>query len=371
MKLEQWQDKYREKQLSGRYITLSDIEALLQTYKDMGELSVAGYSVAQRPIYLFRTGKGAKRILMWSQMHGNESTTTKAVTDLLSFLKQGGEVADYLQKHCTLYIIPMLNPDGAQAYTRTNANDIDLNRDAVKLSQPESQVLRQVFDTVLPDFCFNLHDQRTIFNTGTSPKPATLSFLSPATDEARNITTPRKKSMEIIAVINSAVQELIPGQVGRYDDTFNINCVGDRFQSLGVPTLLFEAGHFNEDYNRDITRKYVFFALVTALRFVAGNKVSGHGFRAYFDIPENDKRFFDILIRRFPVINEGRIQYKDIGILYKETLKGSGIEFVPYISETGDLQGFFGHKEYITANKDAVPIEEKKLKTSDLLKLFI
>ena len=28
---------------------------------------------------------------------------------------------------------------------------------------------------------------------------------------------------------------------------FNINCV-DKFQSLGVPTLLFEAGHYGNDY---------------------------------------------------------------------------------------------------------------------------
>ncbi|MBC9798348.1 M14 family metallopeptidase [Sinomicrobium weinanense] len=371
MELAQWHDNNRERNVNNRYIILDDIEPLLKKYRTLGELSIAGYSVEDRPIYLFKTGRGPKKVLMWSQMHGNESTTTKAVMDLLALLDQGGEVASAILDHCTIYIIPMLNPDGARAYTRVNANGTDLNRDAAKLSQPESLTLRHVFDTVLPDFCFNLHDQRTIFNTGNAAKPATLSFLSPATDEERNITLPRKKSMEIIAVINNAVQKFIPGQVGRYDDTFNINCVGDSFQSLGVPTLLFESGHFPEDYARDITRKYVFYALVTALQYIAENEVDGTGFNAYFDIPENNKLFFDILIRRFPFKEGGKIQYKDIGILYKEEPGDSKIEFVPYVSETGDLQGFYGHKEFDADDLEADPIEEKRLKTSELLKLFI
>ncbi|MGS2739618.1 M14 family metallopeptidase [Sinomicrobium sp. M5D2P17] len=371
MELLQWHDHSRENKLSGRYITPDDITPLLEEYGDMGELSVIGHSVAGRPVYLHRIGDGNKKVLMWSQMHGNESTTTKAVMDFLMFLKRGDEIAREILEQCTLYIIPMLNPDGALAYTRVNANAIDLNRDAADLSQPESFALRRVFDKAKPHFCFNLHDQRTIFNTGKTARPATLSFLSPATDEARNITPPRKKSMEVIAAVNNVLQEYIPGQVGRYDDTFNINCVGDAFQTRGVPTLLFEAGHYPEDYDREITRKYVFCALITALRFITGNDVEGTGYKAYFDIPENDKLFFDILIRRFPVKTEKGVDLKDIGILYKEELKDHKIAFTPYVSKTGDLQGFYGHKEFVADKREIDPIEEKKLETSVLLELFL
>ena len=31
----------------------------------------------------------------------------------------------------TLYVVPMLNPDGAERYQRRNAQNIDLNRDAL------------------------------------------------------------------------------------------------------------------------------------------------------------------------------------------------------------------------------------------------
>ncbi len=129
-------------------------------------------------------------------------------------LKEENAVARRILEQCTLYIIPMLNPDGARAYTRVNAVNIDLNRDAADISQPESFALRRVFDEIAPDFCFNLHDQRTIFNTGDSPKPATLSFLSPATNKERSITPPRKKSMEVIAAVNTVLQRHIRDRWG-------------------------------------------------------------------------------------------------------------------------------------------------------------
>ena len=59
----------------------------------------------------------------------------------------------------------MLNPDGATLYTRANANAVDLNRDSQDLTQPARRVLRATFERFKPDYCFNLHDQRTIFGT--------------------------------------------------------------------------------------------------------------------------------------------------------------------------------------------------------------
>ena len=67
-------------------------------------------------------GTGSTKVLMWSQMHGNESTTTKSLLDLLRFLNTNPDWLDNLQ----LSIIPILNPDGAKAYTRVNANQVDL-----------------------------------------------------------------------------------------------------------------------------------------------------------------------------------------------------------------------------------------------------
>jgi len=202
-----------EKSIGGRYIAAIHIAPLIRQLNSIFEVKEIGKSVQGLPIESISFGKGERKILMWSQMHGNEATTTKAVFDLLNCIASGNALADKIVSECTIKIIPMLNPDGAEAYTRVNANGIDLNRDAQELSQPESVVLRSVYDDFQPDFCFNLHDQRTMYNVGDSRQPATVSFLAPAMDPQRSISATRGESMQLIVAINERLQQLIPDQL--------------------------------------------------------------------------------------------------------------------------------------------------------------
>ncbi|NIQ56614.1 MAG: peptidase M14, partial [Gemmatimonadetes bacterium] len=39
-----------------------------------------------RPIYAVRFGHGPMRVLLWSQMHGDEPTATMAIADIFTFL---------------------------------------------------------------------------------------------------------------------------------------------------------------------------------------------------------------------------------------------------------------------------------------------
>src|SRR5690606_10363710 len=131
--IKEWHTAYHEKHLNGRYIILNSIKGLLDSYTSTFKIEVIGFSVNNNPIHKILLGSGSKKVMMWSQMHGNESTTTKAVFDLLKLLSGNTEISNKILKNCTLCIIPMLNPDGAKAYTRVNANEIDLNRDAQSL----------------------------------------------------------------------------------------------------------------------------------------------------------------------------------------------------------------------------------------------
>jgi len=195
-----------------------------------------------------------------------------------------------------------------------------------------------------PHFCYNLHGQRTIFSAGNTNKPATVSFLAPAQDEACAITPNRKIAMEVIAVMNKALQAIIPEQVGVYDDAFNLNCVGDTFQSENVPTILFEAGHFNGDYARDITREFIYTSYMVSLNYIALNAVSGAHYESYLKIPENEKLFFDIIIKNASKkLGKGE-ESVDIGILYQERLVDGSISFVPTVEKIGDLDAFYGHR---------------------------
>ncbi|QSB25068.1 M14 metallopeptidase family protein [Flavobacterium sp. CLA17] len=346
MNLEQLFDQYKEQSIEGRYLTLDHIQPLLDRLNTHDQVKLIGKSVLDKPIYSYQAGTGATRIYLWSQMHGNESTTTKALFDFINVLNSGSDFADTMLKTFTFYCIPILNPDGAALYTRENANKIDLNRDSQNLTQPESNVLRNVFESFKPHYCFNLHDQRTIFGAGDTGKPATVSFLAPSYNEEREVNDNRLKAINVIAGINDVLQEYIPGQVGRFDDSFNINCIGDTFQFLGVPTILFEAGHYTNDYNREITRKFIFFSLISAFKILSENDLVDNRFYDYLNISQNKVVFYDFMYKNIKINYDGIEIITNFVAQYREELIENKIHFNAYIVEVGELENYLGHYEY-------------------------
>ncbi|KGO85217.1 peptidase M14 [Flavobacterium rivuli WB 3.3-2 = DSM 21788] len=345
MNLEIIYNTHKAAQLGGRYITNAHIEPLLTKLKLNFKVGTLGTSAQNRSIYAIEAGTGNVRIFIWSQMHGNESTTTKAVFDFLNYLQSEDAFAKELLSYFTFYILPIVNPDGAVLYTRANANTVDLNRDSVSLTQPESRILRKAFEDFKPDYCYNMHDQRTIFGVGDTPKPATVSFLAPSYNEAREINNVRQKAIDIIVAMNNTLQAYIPGQVGRFDDSFNINCIGDMFQSLNVPTILFEAGHYEKDYEREKTRKFIFFALFSGFKSIYENVVGNAKNDDYFNIPQNKIIFYDIIYKKVKINYENKEKFTNFASQYKEELIDNSVIFQAIISEIGNLEGKFGHAE--------------------------
>jgi hypothetical protein len=60
----------------------------------------------------------------------------------------------------------------------------------------------------------------------------------------------------------------------RFDDGFNDNCVGDTFKQKCANNII--SGHSSGDYNREITRKYIFIALVSAIQGIDENVIVGN-----------------------------------------------------------------------------------------------
>lgn len=346
MNLENLFIQYKEQSISGRYLTLDHIQPILDRLNTNNQVQIIGKSVLGEPIYSYQIGTGPTRVYLWSQMHGNESTTTKASFDFINLLNDDIDFAKRMLYTFTFYWIPILNPDGARLYTRANANEIDLNRDSQDLTQPESNILRKVFEDFKPHYCFNLHDQRTIFGAGTEGKPATVSFLAPSYNEEREVNENRQKAINIIAGINKVLQEYIPGQVGRFDDSFNINCIGDTFQYLGVPTILFEAGHYPGDYDREITRKYIFFALILSFQIISENDLVNNRIGEYLNISQNNVVFYDFMYKNVKINYDGNEIITNFVAQYKEELIDNKLNLNSYIVEVGDLKGYYGHFEY-------------------------
>lgn len=350
----------KEQTINGRYIHLKHIETLLLNAKRSESTQILGKSVHGKPIYGYQIGSGFKRILMWSQMHGNESTTTKALFDLFNFLDSNEKLAQEILAKCTLFFVPILNPDGAELYTRENANGVDLNRDAKNLSQPESIILRDLYNSFNPDYCFNLHDQRTIYGVGNTDKSAVVSLLAPSFDSNRNINLTRQAAIEIASSMNSILQNYIPNQVGRYDDNFNDNCVGDTFQALGTPTILVESGHIDLDYQREFTRKYVFIALLSSLLYINENDVVTNKIEEYLNIPQNKTSFFDIVYKNIVIDYDNTKITTNFAIQFIEELLNNTIYFNAFIVEIGKLENCVGHQIFDAAYKQYSDSKGKK-----------
>jgi hypothetical protein len=358
MNYKQWYSTHFESRLKGRYITLNHIRPLLKSREDFIEISTGGYSELGREIPLIKIGNGDHVVLAWSQMHGNESTTTKALFDFIKFISQKefyqNEIKQFLDQN-SFYILPMLNPDGAHLYTRDNANKIDLNRDAQNLSQSESVTLRAVFNRVRPNLCLNLHDQRSIYGLDTG-LAATVSFLAPSANKDRSLTPAREVAMSHIVRLEKALQEILPGQIGRYDDSFNANCVGDTFQMSGVPTILFEAGHCNEDYNLENKRAIIFYAFLELFRFTDEQGIS-EDFKRYFNIPQNRVNYNDLILRR--VLVKGCDKLLDVAIQYSEELVNGKVHFKAIIDKISDCDLRYGHRE-VDLDGDSLLINSQK-----------
>lgn len=333
----------KELTLSGKWITLKNIEKLFSKHRNTFKIDQLGFSEEQRPIYKLKIGSGKKKILLWSQMHGNESTGTKALFDLFNcFSNSNQKELKTILEECTLVFIPMLNPDGSQAYTRVNANNIDLNRDAVNRIAKESNLLRGFLEEFNPQFCFNLHDQRTIFGVEGTRNPATISFLAPSEEETRAITKGRKETMNVIVAMNSLMQQIIPNCIGRYTDEFYPTATGDNFQKLGYNTILIESGHYPEDYQREIAREHTFYSIFQGIFHIA-TASNFKDYEDYFLIPNNVKNFYDV-IHRYPNSDQ------DVAYQYNDEIKKNKLISKLIMVSEGNVKNMLGHKEIVLKN---------------------
>ncbi len=351
--LEKQYDSFKEKSLINRRFKHKDILPLIEKLgkQPLFEVSELGKSIEGREIFLIKAGTGKLKVLLWSQMHGNEPTATAALFDIFNFLTSEAHFAKektLIFEEITLYFVPMVNPDGAQVFKRRNALDIDLNRDAARLEATETKILKKLRDDIKPDFGFNLHDQDCYYTAGATSKPATISFLTPSFNTEKDIDHGRRASMEQIVMMNQVLQKYIPGQIGRYSDDFMPTAFGDSMQKWGTSIILIESGGYKNDPEKQVVRKMNFLAILASLYGLSIGNPDEMYYMDYFKIPENKKeKLFDLLIRNATIKKNGQNFIIDLGIRRKEIENPdySGFTYQSEIFDIGDLGNYFGYDE--------------------------
>lgn len=170
-----------------------------------------GTSVNGRAIVGYRFGTGSSIILFNGNLHGNETNTQRLLSAWMNEI-EGNPGKIPLDK--SIVVIPSSNPDGAAANSRTNAHNVDLNRNfpannwksSVKmpsgetletgggvtaLSEPESTALANYINSATPRLVMSYHSRGNVVvaNDAGSSWPLTRTYSSLSGYGAENGST--------------------------------------------------------------------------------------------------------------------------------------------------------------------------------------
>ncbi len=332
--------RYRVEGLQERRFTHAEYWTILDPALQSGRLRVTrlGESVEGRAINAVTAGSGPTRVLLWSQMHGDESAATMALADLIHWLATApGEdtLRGALTERLTIVMIPMLNPDGAERFIRENAVGVDINRDARRTATPEGLILKNVRDSIQADFGFNLHDQGT-HTAGDDGPLVAIALLAPAADEERSWGPIRQRARGVAAAIARALEPDLGSRMARYDDTFSPRAFGDNMQAWGTSTVLMESGILPGDPQKQELRRLNVVALLSAFRAIADGRYADEGTAAYDSLPMNRSIEYPVLVLGGYLVTGTAAPIRaDLAIRYED----SAARTDPRYGEIGDLPG--------------------------------
>ena len=144
----------------SRTVSYAEMEAFLAGMNGKGPITVSAEATTSRgrSVHLVHATRGAApafRVLFYAQQHGDEVSGKDALLYLVRDITRDPAL---LPADVDLWVLPMMNPDGAEAGTRRNAAGADLNRDHMVLEQPETHALHRVVRRVRPHLAVDCHE---------------------------------------------------------------------------------------------------------------------------------------------------------------------------------------------------------------------
>ncbi len=161
-------------------------EGLLK--KSFVSSEIIGNSPQNRPFNCLRIGEDktdSKIMIVIGRLHPPEVTGQFALQSFVESLCGDSETAQKFRKTYTVFVVPMMNPDGVDnGHWRHNAGGIDLNRDWADFNQKETQIvrdfLRKKINGTERKLYFGIDFHSTwddIFYTNTTDKPTNMDGL--------------------------------------------------------------------------------------------------------------------------------------------------------------------------------------------------
>ncbi|MEO5950462.1 MAG: M14 family metallopeptidase [Candidatus Saccharimonadales bacterium] len=214
-------------------------------------VSTIGYSTNGRPINAYYFGSGSRTVVYTGAIHGNEFSSKLLMERWIQDLESK---ARSIPSDKTIIVIPSLNPDGVSAGIRTNARNVDLNRNfdtsdwqkdvtdtnnnpfpggggSTPMSERETQVLASFVRRVQPVLIMSYHSQGNLIAANQAGNSNSLVQSYAAMSGYRNITGQSSTVFQY-------------GISGTADDWYA--------EKLNIPSILIELGsHTNPQFDRN------------------------------------------------------------------------------------------------------------------------
>lgn len=345
----------------------AEVTSILQTlhreHSDRVTLLKAGSSMEGRTLWAARLGTGPARILVWARQHGDEPICSAAALNALSYLlrRPDDPAARAILDGSTILLLPLMNPDGAQRFTRRNAQGIDVNRDARQSMTLEGQTLRRLKDEFSPSIAFNLHDMKPRKSTSSEHELVVLAVQAGPFDEWGGDNEVRRQGKRLCACMAQAAGAFAHGHITRYDAPYMPRAFGDSMMRWGVACCLIESGGWHGPGAQAFVERLHWLALLAGLHAAAtGAEASANA--AYYDALPLDTGpfFFDILVRGAKLMDGSArpVIEGDIGIYQERQGRRSSDDKnrpLGQIEDFGDLGEDRGKTELDGRNRLVIP----------------
>ncbi|MBK7500298.1 MAG: hypothetical protein IPI19_14735 [Ignavibacteriales bacterium] len=111
-------------------------------------------------VYFSKDGFGKDeskiKVLIFAQQHGNEQSGKEGALLLINELLKPKN--QYLFDKIDFVLVPQMNPDGSEKNQRRNGNSMDLNRNHLILTEPETIGLHKLFNKYLFEVTMDVHE---------------------------------------------------------------------------------------------------------------------------------------------------------------------------------------------------------------------
>jgi len=209
-----------------------------------------GYSIKHQPLLLLEFGNynpEVPTVYFVAAQHGNEPASVDSAYLMVRHFARGiPEEIDPILDTINLAVLVMVNPDGRDNNTRGNSNGTDLNRDHMKLLEPEGKAMHLAFNNLHPSVTVDMHEfggiGSIIFQVAAPQNPATHHDVLLASYNLESV------------VLDSISDEWGLGSVTNYPPTTSSQDSSihrNHFAVHGSTSLLFESA-VSEEYSERV-----------------------------------------------------------------------------------------------------------------------